>query len=275
MSTNLKARILSAIAALLIIFGVYFFFSTTGLIVFSCIVVLIGCSEYFTIALSQKFSNSHFFRIFFLICTTIPLLSLKFPQHTQGILTLSFILWFLGLIFSHINVSDQQNLFQKINLGTLGLAYTAALPLYSIKILNDFDIDFGMKAFFGLLVIIFSGDIFAYITGKLFGKRKLAPHISPKKTKEGSFGGLVASASFSTLYFSLWLGVINPLPAFLLGVLCGISAQAGDLFESVIKRSNSVKDSGRIMPGHGGVLDRLDGVYFAAPILFIYFDLLY
>ncbi len=113
------------------------------------------------------------------------------------------------------------------------------------------------------LVPVWAGDIAAIFVGKAFGKRPLAPKISPKKTVEGSLGNLLAAVLAAWLLGRL-LGL--PAPRSLgAGFAVGILGQAGDLFESWLKRRADVKDSGTLLPGHGGVLDRIDSVLFAAP----------
>lgn len=124
---------------------------------------------------------------------------------------------------------------------------------------------------FMLFVLIWSSDTFAYLTGKFFGKHKMAPKISPKKTWEGFAGGVVLTlvlGFFVEQYFpelrGNWMVV---------GLLVSIFAPLGDLVESQLKRSFAVKDSGNIIPGHGGVLDRLDSFIICAPVVYLYFIL--
>ncbi len=121
-----------------------------------------------------------------------------------------------------------------------------------------------------LLAVVFAGDTAAYYVGKAFGHKKLAPSISPGKTVEGAAGGLAAGLLVGSLFKQCWLPELSwPLCALLL-LLLGVLAQAGDLFESMLKRSVDIKDSGRLLPGHGGVLDRIDGLLFAAPVLYYF-----
>ena len=116
-----------------------------------------------------------------------------------------------------------------------------------------------------LLLVVWSSDIGAYMVGRAIGGKRLAPAISPGKTWSGAIGGLVAAAGLG-LVASLWLqhGAISVRPA-VFAALIGIVSQAGDLFESLLKRHFGVKDSGNLIPGHGGLLDRLDAVLTAAP----------
>lgn len=124
---------------------------------------------------------------------------------------------------------------------------------------------------FMLFVLIWSSDTFAYLTGKFFGKHKMAPKISPKKTWEGFAGGVVLTlvlGFFIEQYFPELRG--NWM---IVGLLVSIFAPLGDLVESQLKRSFAVKDSGNIIPGHGGVLDRLDSFIICAPVVYLYFIL--
>ncbi len=124
------------------------------------------------------------------------------------------------------------------------------------------------------LTIVWFGDTGAYFTGKTIGRHKLAPLVSPNKTWEGSVGGLLASMGAGALAMTYVPG-LNWVIALSLGVMVGIMGQFGDLAESLVKRTYNVKDSGNLIPGHGGVLDRIDAVLFAAPMMFIYLYVAY
>lgn len=131
-------------------------------------------------------------------------------------------------------------------------------------------------------------DMFAMFVGVKMGKRKLSPLLSPKKTVEGSVAGIIAAVVFSVLLPLLVPAVMNlfpasralvqPVPALwkfaLMGIPCGIAAQFGDLAASLVKRQCGVKDFGNIFPGHGGIMDRVDGVLFAAPIVICFFAIM-
>jgi len=118
------------------------------------------------------------------------------------------------------------------------------------------------------LSVVWAGDTGAYFVGKAIGRHKLYPRVSPKKTIEGALGGLVASVLVAVAIVSIWWPVLDVGHAALVGLAGGAAAQLGDLLESLIKRSCGVKDSGAILPGHGGMLDRLDGVIVAFPVMY-------
>lgn len=125
---------------------------------------------------------------------------------------------------------------------------------------------------FMLFVLIWSSDTFAYFTGKFFGKRKMAPTISPKKTWEGFAGGVVCTVIIGGIIQYYLPGLKGNW--LLVGFLVAIAAPLGDLIESQLKRTFNVKDSGNIIPGHGGILDRLDSFILCAPVVYIYFMLI-
>lgn len=114
------------------------------------------------------------------------------------------------------------------------------------------------------------GDTFAYFFGRAFGKHKLYPRISPAKSWEGFFGGMLGSILSAFVVRALVLPQLTVIDSVALGVVAGIGGPVGDLVESMLKRSCKVKDSGTILPGHGGMLDRVDALMFNAPLVYLY-----
>jgi len=126
----------------------------------------------------------------------------------------------------------------------------------------------GKLLIFLLISVAWSSDIGAYLIGKKFGKHKIIPSISPGKSLEGFISGIafgVLASLFSYFYLN-----INPVHAIIMGIMLTIIGQLGDLAESLMKRSANVKDSGKLMPGHGGILDRCDSMIFITPALYYY-----
>lgn len=125
-----------------------------------------------------------------------------------------------------------------------------------------------------VLLVIATGDILAMVVGKTLGRRKLAPRISPGKTWEGTIASAVFSTALGTLYASAFLGGdVGLAEAAALSAVVNAAGQIGDLFESTLKRAAGVKDSGTLLPGHGGVLDRIDGLLFGIPVTYGYVHL--
>ena len=139
-----------------------------------------------------------------------------------------------------------------------------ALALFSLYRLKEIDRYLPLM----LLLTIWASDTAAYLVGKNMGRHKLAPHISPKKTVEGLLGA-VAGSLLITLFFSNRLG-LTLLPAIVVGLFIGILGQLGDMLESIAKRVWNVKDSSSLIPGHGGILDRLDSFLLTAPFMYYY-----
>ncbi|MEW6671459.1 MAG: phosphatidate cytidylyltransferase [Thermodesulfobacteriota bacterium] len=152
-----------------------------------------------------------------------------------------------------------------------GSVYVPVLLSSLVLIRNGVE---GIPWIFMLLGVVFAGDVAAYYVGTYLGRHKLCPAISPGKTIEGAFGGLAGNLLIGSLFKSFFL----PQLPWLLSLLCfaclGLMAQAGDLFESELKRAGKVKDSGVILPGHGGILDRIDALLFAAPLAYIFKEFL-
>ena len=119
-----------------------------------------------------------------------------------------------------------------------------------------------------MMSIVWAADSLAYFTGKSLGKRKLAPELSPNKTVEGLIGGIAGSAVVALILaqFLLGFGVSQIVAWMVAALVAAFASVVGDLYQSSLKRAAGVKDSGRILPGHGGVLDRIDGVIPAAPV---------
>jgi phosphatidate cytidylyltransferase len=145
------------------------------------------------------------------------------------------------------------------------------LPLTLLPVLRQWLGATGSRLVLLALGLAWLADTGAYFAGRFFGKRKLYEAVSPKKTVEGAIGGLLGSVVWAVVA-SVWFlhGVLPLIHAFPLAIAAGVLGQAGDLGESLLKRSTGVKDSGAIVPGHGGVLDRVDALIVTAALVFLY-----
>lgn len=180
------------------------------------------------------------------------------------------IIFLLMLLFVYV-IRFPKYTSEQITMVFFGLFYVGVMLsyLYRIRILED-------GAFLIWLVFIGSwgSDTCAYCVGMAFGKHKATPHLSPKKTVEGCIGGVVGAALLGLLYGSIFQGHMNAIhnPQIACMVMCGaasVISQIGDLAASAIKRNHEIKDYGKLIPGHGGILDRFDSVIVTAPIVYM------
>jgi phosphatidate cytidylyltransferase len=157
------------------------------------------------------------------------------------------------------------NFVKTASASALALVYLPFLAGFLILLARPSN---GLERVMTFVVLVGCNDTFAYLTGVLFGKRPLAPKISPKKTIEGLLGSLVFTIAGGAVAFHYIMGAEWWLGA-LAGLLTVFTATSGDLIESALKRDMAIKDMGNLLPGHGGIMDRLDSVLFAAPALWL------
>jgi len=154
-----------------------------------------------------------------------------------------------------------------LSVGSSGLLFIA-LPFSYLVRIDEMD-RFGKHLVLFTLVLVWSGDMLAYFVGRFAGRVPMAPALSPKKTWEGAIAN-VAAALVVAVFFARWMDT-DLVTMLVVAALANIAGQAGDLIESAYKRGASVKDSGGLLPGHGGMLDRIDSLIFAAPVVWLVF----
>ena len=265
---NLITRTLSGAVFLIIVVGSIL----AGTYVFTLlllILTIIGLNEY-TKLKAELFKKKAVRFLFYLSGISIFYI-ITLP--TLGILTFQTTIWGLLVVLANlilfIIIKKEKSIRAHANfvLGYIYVSVPFAL-LATFHFLNELKIE-DYELLIGFFIILWSNDVFAYLVGTAIGRTKLAKKISPNKTWEGTIGGVILSLlaaylisiSFSSLDMANWL---------VLGLLISIFATLGDLLESKLKRQAGIKDSGNIMPGHGGVLDRFDGMLLAAPVVYIY-----
>lgn len=176
----------------------------------------------------------------------------------------ALVLLALGLLpLVRTGVSPSPVVPSQVSSGVLGIAYLTT----PFAVLVRWRLQFTPQSVLAFLIVIWANDIAAYFVGLAIGRHKLAPRVSPGKSWEGAFGGLAGGVGAGLLVAS-WLGVGTGAAAAWAAAVTIVS-QAGDLFESALKRRAGVKDSGRLLPGHGGVLDRFDGILIAGPAAYV------
>jgi len=184
-------------------------------------------------------------------------IDLLFPLLTGAVLLFSLL-----FLFRLPEISEVHN---RLGWIILGLVYVPFLlgHLIPLRMLPQ-----GREWIFLTLITIMSCDSFAYFVGRALGRHKLYPAVSPNKTIEGALGGLFGAVLAVLIVKYTFLPEIGLFGAVLIGLLLGVMGQLGDLFESLLKRACQVKDSGTMIPGHGGILDRLDSLLFAFPLVY-------
>ena len=153
-----------------------------------------------------------------------------------------------------------------------GILYLA-IPLSIFPLICFLSGTYDFRLLFGFFIILWTYDSFAYLTGILFGKHRIYPSISPKKSWEGFAGGLIFAVSVSILIAGFF-NILSKSEWAIIAVIIVIFGTLGDFFESFLKRRANLKDSGNIIPGHGGILDRFDSVLFSIPAVFLYLSIL-
>jgi len=202
----------------------------------------------------------------YFLCTALPLS----PETEWALLALTLFVSARLLLFlfsRHIVALDKLSKYVYL------IGYVI-LPIVFITKLPFENGSFRPEIVISIFVLIWANDTFAFLIGKAFGKRKLFERVSPKKTVEGFAGGWIFSLLFA-IPIALWL-VNQPVLFWLvIATIASYLGTLGDLVESKFKRVAGVKDSGRVMPGHGGILDRLDSVIFVAPFVFLFYQIIH
>ncbi|HKY06162.1 MAG TPA: phosphatidate cytidylyltransferase [Blastocatellia bacterium] len=180
----------------------------------------------------------------------------------------------LSLAFEIARPDEMSRALRSTSATVFGVVYVALLAGYLVGIRMTPDTGAIAQLAPKLLTMFFAmvmmTDTGAYYTGRTLGRHKLAPRVSPGKTIEGSIGGFVAAALTGPLVKLIFFPEIPIVHAVILGAMIGILGQVGDLAESLLKRGSGVKDSGNLLPGHGGMLDRVDSILFCAPLVYYY-----
>jgi phosphatidate cytidylyltransferase len=273
-------RILTAIVLIAAVFALVFFGQLWMITLFAALVAELAAYEYLQLATTSGSVGSPLTRIpswwmaaatALLFLATLPNWPLEAQFPLLSALTILLFAW--NGFNAHRNTLDR--VLPDTAKGIFGLIYVA-YPLTLIPLL--WKQEDGIALIIFLMVCVWAGDIAALYVGKTFGKRKLAPGLSPNKTWEGSIASVVGSVLAAGLVMLIGdqlsargntiLHISEPIwQSILLAIILNIAAQVGDLLESAIKRGANVKDSGTMLPGHGGILDRIDALLLAAPVL--------
>jgi phosphatidate cytidylyltransferase len=199
----------------------------------------------------------------------VPLLGFGQPWVFQA--GMAFAMVFFGLIFLW-RFQDLDQVVSQLALVLFGFCYVSLLIAHLVLLRT---LPNGREWIYLVLLVVMACDTSAYFSGISLGRRKLYPAISPNKSVEGAVGGLIGSLAGAFVARLWFFPALTVKDCLFLGLVLGILGQLGDLFESMVKRAFQVKDSGALLPGHGGMLDRLDSLLFAFPMAFYYGLLLF
>lgn len=263
--SNLTARVLTAVVAVPFLLLAIFWSQPWGVYGLVSIAGLIALNEFVTMTLADTVER----RVVLLLgAVTMQGLYWSYKLPALFVLVLPFVVISTAIFFLFRFV-DIPSVAKRWALATTGILYTGVLFMYLALLKRDFG-PLGGNVVVLVLMIAWFGDTAAYFAGRFLGKTKLYPSVSPAKTRAGAVGGLVGSflaAVLANLWFFPELGWVHGAVLTLVG---GALGQTGDLVESLLKRSVGVKDSGQLLPGHGGMLDRIDAVLFIAPWVYGY-----
>ena len=268
-TSNLLARVITAAFALPVIFAIIWFGGPLVSIAVAAIAV-VGVLEFYTLLSMRWRSPATLIGLgltaLFLIGAAFFLIGAAFfAQVVLPVLAAATVVLCLGVLY--LKQRQQLKFVGPVMWGGLG-AFLIAWPLCHFILLRD--LLEGRYWVFYSLATVFAADTGAYFVGKAVGRHKLAPRISPNKTMEGAGGGIAAAVVLGTLAHSL-MGLPGALaPIIVLSAIVALVSMLGDLAESYLKRRVGAKESGKLLPGHGGVLDRLDSVVFAVPLVYYY-----
>lgn len=266
-NTTLIKRVISAILAGLAVLGASYYGGRAGIYLVCTFAVIMGIREFSRMAFRSELIPIGVPTLFW--ATSVSFYAGVINYFDYGLLwfALTNLVFLSGTLWLSRNRVANENLLTALALGTFGMIYCVLFPTFAAQLAKLED---GGHWFAFLLIVVFFGDTFAYFGGRLWGDKKLMPQVSPSKTIAGSFSGLVGSATAGVVYTQLTLPQTRPLEVLLFCLVCGFAAQNGDLLMSLVKRVAHVKDSGGLMPGHGGILDRLDGVFISCPLVYAF-----
>lgn len=254
---------MTAIIALPLLFLIIQFSGPFWFTLFTSLIAAVALYEFYSMSFGVKRLPERFFAIAY-GALLVPLCTLQQIYALQAGLVFAMLIF--GLIFLW-RFDDLQQVVQQLALLLFGFIYIPLL-LGHLALLRS--LPFGREWIYLVLLIVMASDTGAYFSGITLGRHKLYPAISPNKSIEGSIGGLLGGLAAAFIASYTFLPLLDTVDCLALGLGLGAMSQLGDLFESMVKRACGVKDSGTIIPGHGGILDRLDSLLFAFPLAFYY-----
>lgn len=260
-------RVISGFTAGFLLLGAGVYGGERGLLLFCSIAVVLGIREYARMAFRHWQMPASVSVSYWIIGLLAYVAMFMRPEYSVVAFAVANVLFLTSAMWLSRDKVSNENLLAALALGVFGLLYCVLFPYFAARTVQ---LDQGDQWFLFLLLVVFFGDTFAYFCGRWFGKQKFYPAISPNKTWQGSIGGMIGSALAGTIHVATTFQEVPLWKTVVFCLICGAAAQSGDLLMSLVKRVAQVKDSGTLMPGHGGVLDRLDGIFIACPLVYAF-----
>lgn len=264
--SNLVQRTITGIIFLVVVIGAIAFNKFSFFILFELIIVG-AMYEFYTLAEKKKFKPQKIYGIL----TGVLLFAANY-YYAQNIVSANVFLGIIPLIISVFIIElyrKSEYAFVDIGFTLLGVLYIAAPLAFANYLVFFSGLSYNWQLLLGFFFLTWSFDTLAYVFGVSFGKHRLFERISPKKSWEGFIGGLISSVGIAYV-ISLFFTQLHFIHWAILALLIGVFGTYGDLAESSFKRNIDEKDSGSILPGHGGILDRFDAVFFTLPLFYLY-----
>jgi phosphatidate cytidylyltransferase len=231
------------------------------------LVCLLSLREYFQIAFSRNEKGIYPPLVILGYTSGLSIIWAAYANSTAFVLVIITLNFLLCSFFLLPRYKTDPAIVHAFAMQIQGVVYIPVLIACLIRIRNT---DAGILWIFFLLAVVFAGDIGAYYAGSYLGRHKLCPWVSPNKTVEGSIGGLCANLLIGGIIKAMFLPSLPWAACMVMFLLIGAAGQIGDLYESALKRSVQIKDSGTLLPGHGGMLDRIDALLFSSPVALIF-----
>lgn len=265
--SGLAARVITAVVALPVLGAVLFYGPSDAWMAIVFFAATVGLFEFYSMTMGE---DDRVVAAMGTAVGSLLVLLIYFSPNSwfilAGLVTASLAVLF-AVLFSYSSIERGALL---IGAGIAGLIWVAVFTSFVALLRRDAG-DLGPWWILLLLAIVWAGDTGAYFVGRALGRRKLAPVVSPNKSWEGAIGGTACSVAAAFAVVALTPIVLSPINVVALAIPASILGQVGDLCESLLKRSTGVKDSGKIVYGHGGILDRVDALIFAAPYVYFFF----
>lgn len=276
----MKTRVITAIVGIIVLIGVMFTFNT---LIFNLVIAAITLIAVHEIYSALGFEKKDWLMYAVLVPYTLLVMTSNYQVMRRLVMPMSFLLvtfYAIYLVVRNGTISYQKASGLLMFSGIVIFCFYSFIRLKELLPVEQYGYD---AVFFILLILCFAwgGDTCAYFAGRAFGKHKLCPVVSPKKTVEGAIGGVLGTMVFGVIITLVYSVAANRMEAFtrsnigvsmyviiaLLACVAAVLGIYGDLFASVVKRQCGIKDYGTIFPGHGGILDRFDSVMFIAPFV--------